>query len=87
METPAVVLVQPLFLLAEHVLQHHARLDRHARQPLEAVPAFIRVGVLGLYTAHDEDGLDANTKFIRFVYRPTINSSTQDIQLGTCRAL
>lgn len=69
METPAVVLAQPLFLLlGEHVFQYHARLDRHARQPLEAVPAFIRVGVLGLYTAHDEDRLDANTKFICFVY-------------------
>ena len=69
METSAVVLAQPLFLLlAEHVFQHHACLDRHARQPLEAIPAFIWVGVFGLYTAHNEDGLDANTKFIRFVY-------------------
>ncbi len=69
METPAIVLAQPLFLLfAKHVFQHHARLDRHARQPLEAVPAFVRVGVLGLYAAYDENGLDANAKFVRFVY-------------------
>jgi hypothetical protein len=52
----------------EFARARHARLNRQARQPLEAVPAFVRVGVLGLHTAHNEDGLDANAKFIGFVY-------------------
>ena len=67
-EAPAVVLAQPLLLLpAEHVFQHHARLYWHARQPLEAVPAFVRVGVLGLHATHDEHGLYANAELIGFV--------------------
>ena len=68
MKAPAVVLAQPLLLLlGEHVFQHHARLDRHTRQPLEAVPAFVRVGVLGLHATYDEHGLYANAEFIGFV--------------------
>jgi hypothetical protein len=62
------VLVQPLLLLlAKHVLQHHARLDGHARQPLEAEPALVRVRVLRVHVADDEDRFDPDAEFVGFV--------------------
>lgn len=67
-EASAIVLAYPVFLfLAEHVLQHHTRLDGHARQPLEAQPALVRFAVLGLYVANDEDGFDPDAEFVVFV--------------------
>lgn len=67
-EASPIVLANPLFLfLAEHVLQHHTRLDGHARQPLEAQPALVWIGVLGLHVADDEDGFDPDAEFVAFV--------------------
>ncbi|SRR6266571_4216090 len=67
-EARAVMLAQPvLLLLAEHVFEHHARLDRHARQPLKAEPALFPVDVLRAHVTHDEDGFDADTEFVGLV--------------------
>ena len=67
-EARAVVVAQPvLLLLTEHVFEHHARLDRHARQPLEAEPALFWVFVLRAHVTYDEDGFDADTKFVGLV--------------------
>jgi hypothetical protein len=67
-EARAIMVAYPLFLLfAEHVLEHHARLDRHARQTLEAEPALLWVYVLRAHVTHDEDGFDADAKFVRLV--------------------
>ena len=67
-EASAIVLAYPLFLfLAEHVLQHHTRLDGHAREPLEAQPALVWIAVLGLHVANDEDGFDPDAEFVVFV--------------------
>jgi len=67
-EALAVVLAQPLLLLlAQHVLQDHARLDRHARQPLKAEPSLVSVGVLGMHVAHDQNRFDPNAKVIVFI--------------------
>ena len=68
-EAGAVVLAHPLLLLlAEHVFEHHACLNRYARQPLKAEPALLRVETLRAHVAHDEDGLDADTEFVRLVW-------------------
>jgi hypothetical protein len=67
-EARAVVLADPVLLLfAEHVFEHHTRLNRHARQPLKAEPALLRVEMLRAHVAHDEDGLYADTEFVRLV--------------------
>jgi len=67
-EASAIVLAYPLFLfLAKHVLQHHARLDGHARKPLEAQPALVWIAVLGVHVANDEDGFDPDAEFVVFV--------------------
>ena len=60
--------MQPLLLLlAKHVLQHHARLDGHARQPLEAEPALVGVRVLRGHAVDEEDRFDPDAKFVVFV--------------------
>jgi hypothetical protein len=67
-ETMAIVLTQPiLLLLAEHVLEHHACLDGHARQPLETKPALVWVRVLGVHVADDEDGFDPDAEIVLFI--------------------
>ena len=62
------MLVQPLLLLlAKHVLQHHARLDGNARQPLEAEPALVGVRVLRGHAVNEEDRFDPDAEFVVFV--------------------
>jgi hypothetical protein len=86
METPAaVVLEQPLFLLLQLVSMCSSTCASGSARTLLAARAFIRVGVLGSYTAHDEGGLDTNTKVIRFVdiqytVLRTIRSRHQQLQ-------
>ncbi len=83
-EACTVVLAYPvLLLLGEHVFEHHARLDRHARQPFEAEPALIRVDVFGAHVTHDEDRLDTNSEFIGLVcYSVVRNQKSGKIRDG-----
>lgn len=82
-EARSVVLAQPLsLLLAEHVFQHHTRLDGNARQPLESEPALIRVGVPGVHVTDDKDGLNANTKFIVFICRVACKTGERGVEAG-----
>ena len=84
-EAGAIMVAYPLLLfLGEHVLEHHARLDRHACQPLKAEPALIRVVVLRAHVTHDEDGLDADTEFVRLVCFEQKAVSESVIKRGGC---
>jgi hypothetical protein len=79
-ETLTIVLAQPfLLLLAEHILQHHARLDGHACQPLETEPALVWIGVLSVHIADDEDGFDPDAEIVLFVCYVVLEGSRHEV--------
>jgi hypothetical protein len=64
------------------VLQHHARLDGYACQPLETEPALVWIGVLGVNVADNEDGFNPDAEIILFICYIVLEGSGHEVLAG-----